>query len=672
MILRPFSWQRPTPRDPLSIGIALISAAEAVTGIAIGFESAALVGSISLAVVATGANYALNRLLAPGTPQTPLNTPEVRGNIRQSAPAQRIIYGKTRAGGAVFFLDTDTPPYLYLGLLLSARRISGIDALYLGSNKLIFSSLPNNTIVSPLAIDGQFYISGATSRLSMCLRDGDPDQATDALIAANFTNISLGLFPSATPLGDMPDFGGVTAAFDGTVNTSAGKTGTGSLTGYLGQDWGAGVTRTVTRFRVLPHQGAHEQPFSSSSDRSVSFELQGSADNFVTPISLCTIPAAIYTSDGLDVDSGITTTTAYRYHRIIMTEANGDAGSHTIRIGEVEFHGTAGEFRQRGIATATFQFNYGTDTNDFQRTWGQVPIPSPLFDIRGATIYDPRDPTQDRDDDTTWKYSDNAALVQADWLRQEYGVNFPVDRIDFDKVGTAANFDDELIGNADGTLSKRHTIDGVVQLNQRPSQVMEGLLSANRGFMVQSKGKGWIASSSPRDPVLTVDESLIVGGFELRDDRAKRDTVNIVRTRFASSDRDYQEIDGPVLTRSDLVTADDEQLDITIELPFTSDQRAAQRLAKQYLLESRLPRAMTVVVKLTRRTLELDLGDCVQVSLSAPFTRANTTYTVEDYAMLADFSGIQLALAEYDQTIANDWTPETDEQPFALPDVDLS
>lgn len=512
-------------RDPLSVGIAVLSAAEAISGVAIGFEAAATVGSIVIGGAVLGANFALNSMLAQkpnnGDFGGGINAPEVRGNIRQSAPAQRIIYGQTRVGGAVFFLNTDTPPYLYLGLLLSVRRISRILGLRIGENGIAFSSLSNNTIAQPNPFDGQYYISGGTSRLLCCFRDGSTSQPIDTLLHT--------YFPS--------------------LDTS---------------------------------------------------------------------------------------------------------------------------FRQRGIATATFRFTYGADRNDFERMWGQVSVPSPLVNVQGAAVYDPRDATQSVDDETTWRYSNNAALVQADWLRQSYGVNFPADRIDWDRIATAADYDDELVGNADGTMSKRHTINGVVTLDQKPRTVMESLLTANRGFVVQSRGRGWVASSTPREATATIHDAIIIGGFELRDDKAKRDTVNTVRTRFGASDREYQEIDGPVLQRDDLITNDEEQLDITVRLPFTTDYRAAQRLAKQYLDESRLPRALTCLVKITSKTLKIEIGDCVNVDFAAPFTRANTTYTVEDYAILADFSGIQLSLTEYDASIASDWTPAEDEQPFTLPALTLS
>jgi hypothetical protein len=524
-------------RDPFSIGAAIVTLFSTSTGIILAADAfliaSGIVGAVTVGALIGGANYALQKTLtdkqafspsAGGLGVASVNAPDVRSSVRQSAPAQRIVYGRTRVGGAVFFLDTDSPPWLYLGLLLSSRKISAVRGLQIAGNNITFltTSVANNTILTPFPTPGQVYVLGGVSRLFCCFRDGSPTQTIDALIDADFTALS-------------------------------------------------------------------------------------------------------------------------------------------------------GEFRQRSIATATFKFKYGNDRTDFENMWGQVGIPAPAVEVDGAPVYDPRDATQNVNDETTWKFSRNAALIQADWMRQPYGVNFPVDRIDYDKVAASANFDDEVIVNADGSAMKRHTIDGVVQLNQKPREVMEAMLTANRGFLVQSSGRGWVQSSQPRSPILTITDGLMVGGFEFRDDKAKRDTFNKVTSRFPSTDREHQDIDGPILERNDLITEDEEVLEGTVRIPFTSDHRAVQRLQKQYLEESRLPRALSCRVKLTAMTETTipQVGECVLVD-SVLFPRMNCEYTIEEIGYTEDFSSISLALTEYDDMIPIDWNAPTDEQSFTLPFVNLS
>jgi hypothetical protein len=521
--------------EPVSIGIAIIDVAEALTATAIGYEAAAAIGYVAIGAALVGAQYALSKFAKPSLPDLSsygggINAPEIRGNVNQSDPPQRIVYGSPRVGGAFFFFDTDTPPYLYLGLMLS-RRPCTVRKVIINNNELVFPTTAANTILTPVNVPGQPYYSNGASRLQACFRDGRPGQAVDALLAANF----------------------------------------------------------------------------------------GSLDS---------------------------------------------------------------NFKQLGTATATFKFSYGNDLEDFQNMWGHVAIPSPLMDVDGAPVYDPRDATQryvtdwnDPDDVAaamaTWKFTANAALIQADWLGAPYGLANPIEKIDWDKIATAADFDDEIVVCKDGTPQRRHEIHGVVLLKgQKNDEIMTAMLTANRGFSVTAKGKGWISSSQPQDPVLTIDDSMLLKGFEFRVNRQKRDLVNSTASQFASGDREYQQIQGPSYKRDDLIESDGEELLQSIQLPFEKDYRRAERIQKQFLEESRLERAITIPA-LSIKALGLAPGQCVRV-WSKLFPQMNGTYLADPIGLLDDISAMTTTLNEYDPTICRNWIASTDEQAFTLPDVGVS
>jgi hypothetical protein len=234
-------------------------------------------------------------------------------------------------------------------------------------------------------------------------------------------------------------------------------------------------------------------------------------------------------------------------------------------------------FLQSGSATAVFEFRYGADREHFEKLWGQVSIPNPFVLVRGSLVYDPRDPTQDPEDETTWKWSDNATLIQADWAKHRDGVGEKTEDADWEKIARSADYDDELVQLKDGSFQKRHTINGVVTLNQSPRDIMEALLTANRGALRRSKGRWWIESSYPKEPIATVTDKDIVAGFDYRDRKPVREQYNKVRGRFIAPERDYQEADGPILTRDDLETEDGELLETTIRAPFTDNHPALQR-----------------------------------------------------------------------------------------------
>jgi len=99
-----------------------------------------------------------------------------------------------------------------------------------------------------------------------------------------------------------------------------------------------------------------------------------------------------------------------------------------------DFTSLDASFRQRGIATVVLRYHYGTDDDEHRSLWGTSGRANTYFLVDGVSVYDPRDPTQDRDDESTWKFSRNATLVQTDYLRQNYGGRINADKIDFDKI----------------------------------------------------------------------------------------------------------------------------------------------------------------------------------------------------------------------------------------------
>ncbi len=488
-----------------------LTAGSTLAASAAAFAAATAIGSFVGGALVTGA-LSLGANLISGAlagKSGAVNAPEVRGSVRQAVPPHRIPYGYVRVGGALFFLDFANPPWLYVGLLLAARRIDGIDRYYVGETEVSIGH-DRGVLTSPYVRE-----SDGQQRLFISFRDGDPDQAIDPILLADFP----------------------------------------------------------------------------------------------------------------DIDPG---------------------------------------FRQRGHATIVFKARYGTDIDDFQAMWGQTTIPNMLFDVRGAGVHDPRDPTSDVDDPTTWPFRNTASLIQADWLRQPYGGRLPTSKIRWDEIADAANYDDELVGLKAGGFQKRYTIDGLVTLDQEPLPVMQAMLTANRGFIANNQGRVWVTSSPPLDPIMTIDDSMLHGGFEYRASIPKKQLVNKVRTRFTSADREYNLADGPVIVRSDLVALDGEALEATIALPFTEGATRAQRIADLMLENARLGRSLSAILPL--RAIGLNPGKIVQVD-STIYPMMNGTYQIQTIGYNEDYSARPVVLTEYNKALAGEWNPTTDELPFELAEV---
>lgn len=511
-------------QEPVSIGLAILSFV-GVTGAST--LVAGFVGGVALAALSVGVSMVAS-LLRPsqgagvssdyGIARAD-SIQAVQITERQSIPIKRLIVGSAYVGGA-YCAEKVTPPYLTVGVMFNHGVIDGVDKLYIGTNQVSFNAITPNTILTPLAVDGQPSYS---TRLRVSFRYGQMGQAADPLWLARY-----------------------------------------------------------------PEDGAN--------------------------------------------------------------------------------------FRQAGIATAFYEFHYGGTDNSaatqaaFTALWGQVSRPNCYVVARGVVCYDPRDPTQSRTDESTWKWTNNATLVQTWYLTRPFGGRISMDKIRWDKTAESADYDDTLIGCNDGTMIKRHTIDGVITLNQQPFQVMQDLLAANRASLLDSGGMKWIQSSQPRTPVVTIHDRCIASGIKYQSARQKSDLINKLQLRFVSPDQEYQLVDGPVLDRTDLQAEDGEVLPATLALKYTQDHRRAQRLAKLFLLSSRLGRTIQVSTDLMPLVDAAEAGEDLIGSVvnfdSQLFPQFNGIYLVTAVGFADDATTLSLALTEYSAALESQWNPEIDEQPF--------
>jgi len=146
---------------------------------------------------------------------------------------------------------------------------------------------------------------------------------------------AVGLLVAAAYVGNMTASGGLAAAFDGVLETpwaACCRIAT-SISGYgntAGCDWGASVTRTITRVRIF---GCPEYEVLALSGAGTSFNLEGSANNSAwTTLGSGSIPFG--KSFAVDVLTGFTQT-AYRYHRVNFA----GNGSNSLGVAEIEFYG---------------------------------------------------------------------------------------------------------------------------------------------------------------------------------------------------------------------------------------------------------------------------------------------------------------------------------------------
>lgn len=365
--------------------------------------------------------------------------------------------------------------------------------------------------------------------------------------------------------------------------------------------------------------------------------------------------------------SGNATTTPYFDGVTVFFEASVRLGASDQAIDPLlaaNFPDLSSEFRQRGHFTLAARFFYGADRDEHESIWGQESNIHPLVRVKGKRIYDPRDPLQERDDPTTWKWSRNAALVLADYLRSESGGRLAANEIDLEDLKRAARLCDQGVSITGGS-EPRYTIDAVVQSDEDPSGVIADMLGAMRGRIALVGGKVRILPGAAQDCVTTIGQDMLIGPFEYRGIAPRDELVNVVRGEFVSPERENLAANTPIIERPDLIASDGERLEVTLRHPYVEEHTRAQRLNKAFLEQAR--RGRTLGISVDMRALRLTPGDCIRVELR-DFPFATGTYLVDRIDFSPTLEAAELALSEFDNEIYR-WDPTVDQQAFELTEV---
>ena len=142
---------------------------------------------------------------------------------------------------------------------------------------------------------------------------------------------------SGTAIGNMTAGGNLAASFDGSLRKAysgcSQTTGNPDDGGFIGKDWGSGQSKTVTRVIVHP---THEYGFVGGASSTYTIDIRG-ADTAPTGSNYKTHGTQIGSSGGNITDSNaatpydtlsfghsVTTTTAYRFHWVVVEPTGGD------------------------------------------------------------------------------------------------------------------------------------------------------------------------------------------------------------------------------------------------------------------------------------------------------------------------------------------------------------
>jgi hypothetical protein len=316
-------------------------------------------------------------------------------------------------------------------------------------------------------------------------------------------------------------------------------------------------------------------------------------------------------------------------------------------------------FRQRGLACVLAKMYRGATADEAEKVWGQGD-PRFSFIVRGKKFYDPRDPTQVRDDPKTHKWTANAALCRAGWDHDPEGQGMDWDWENLDALKDAADICDEKVARADGTFEARYECHGVINTSQDPTTILQDLALNMLGTFVSTADQISYIAGKSRPSLATKTLGTARGDLDASSGRAWDDVINTVRTSFAAANDDYNVTDGPVYTIQKYLDEDGQEKSVTVTLPFCKSETQLQRIAKYLIEMSRLGR--TIKRREDATALEMMPGEIYRYEYKGGLAVMNGEYMLSrltDTELLHEFA---VEMQEFDGIKLFGWDPTIDEQ----------
>lgn len=266
-------------------------------------------------------------------------------------------------------------------------------------------------------------------------------------------------------------------------------------------------------------------------------------------------------------------------------------------------------------------------------------MPTFTFHVRGHACYDPRNPAHVIGTPSTWTHSDNATIIDANYLIHELGAALPTSAVDWTSVATAANADDGTSATLAGLSEPRYRCAVMWTTAERHEDVRSRIGASHAGGMYL-RGDKWVARTGVYDaPLVSLTPSEYAAGGDLTfaDTDSLSETFNGVRGRFRSPVHGYEMRDIPPYQDATALSEDNGAPSwLDVDLSCVTSPSQAQRLARIAYLKSRL--GARVSLSLQARWLQLTADDTLLLTdsvagMTATPLRIETAEVAEDYSV---------------------------------------
>lgn len=295
-----------------------------------------------------------------------------------------------------------------------------------------------------------------------------------------------------------------------------------------------------------------------------------------------------------------------------------------------------------GFSVAWLKINLGPDASARQR-W---PNQQPIVAVEGpmSLVWDPRDPAQDRDDPSTWGYSDNQALAVLDMIRNENCVNAP-DAVNVASFVVAADIADEQVPIKAGGTEPRYRVAGFWEADGTPPfEMIEPANLAGMTDVAEVDGEWVITPGKYLPPEVTWSEDILHGpAVELIDERDPADMMNTAQVQFSVPERNWELQPLPDLIDPAALAADNgERSNLPIRLEWVSHIAQAYRIGWRAIQLTRYEREVSGTF--ASRAIQAHYGARVAIDLATIWGEV-VEFTVGSWEMAIEETDSEAGIA---------------------------
>ena len=315
----------------------------------------------------------------------------------------------------------------------------------------------------------------------------------------------------------------------------------------------------------------------------------------------------------------------------------------------------------QNIAYAVVRIDPGVSPTKFADTYSSG-IPDFSFYVRGFKCYDPRIGGHILGDETTYAFSSNPSIIEANYLIHELGLGLEGGRIDWSSVTTSANVDDEAVTLAAGGTERRYTASLYFTTDESHENVLSRIGAAHAGG-IRPIGSAFkmMHGSIPASSATITPDTYAGDGLIVTEKTPISGRFNGVRGKFCSPQDGFEERDFPSYRDATAFTLDNSKEEwLELDLTCVNSHTQAQRLARIAYQRSRYGYKASV----TTTMAHFDVTADDLITITDPLAGLDAvTFRVQNEQLNDDYT------CSFDLTFENSatmftWNAATDEQAY--------